>query len=70
MYIHHFDRLTVYIIFFHTHINVALWYTGKKQHHGSRETYLPEYNDASRWKFREDHLLSVSITAASEVAKL
>lgn len=70
MYIHHFDRLTVYIIFFTRILMSLCGIQEKKQHHGSRETYLPEYNDASRWKFREDHLLRVSITAASEVAKL
>ena len=31
---------------------------------------VPEYNDASRWKLREDHLLSVPIAPASQVAEL
>lgn len=31
---------------------------------------LPEYNDASRWKLREDHFLCVPIAAASQVAEL
>ena len=45
----------------HLYLNTMMHYCIKS---------LPEYNDASRWKLREDHLLCVPIAAASQVAEL